>query len=512
MVACMSILLSGFIIFLLATSNPFTMGMPPYPTHGLDLNPLLQDPAFVFHPPILYAGYVGFAVPFVAALSMLLLGNDGRSHILWLRPWVLLAWFFLTIGIVIGSWWSYRQLGWGGWWFWDPAENASLMPWLAATALIHLLHAYKVKGVLYGGVIFLCLLVFLLSFFGTFLIRSGVMVSVHAFANDPLRGQYLLIFLAILLFLSCLLYCFKISSFPSNKIISLCSKESALYLQALLLLCLLLVVSLGTLYPVILQVLGLAKISVGYPYFNAVCIPLLSLVLLGMIWASDAKWHHDKWRRLLYGRRWLIFLFLLIPLLLANGNDFWPSICLVLAMGVFVQSFSDGLGRLRLQWTYPRFFRESAMLLAHVGVAVSVLAGSLLVMNQQQIDVPMRVGGSASVASYHFYFINTQYINHHNYFSIKGKMKVVTNNHEYMMYPQMRYYRSSKQLNPKPAIKDIWLSDVYVSMAQDLGNQQWLVRIYVKPFIRFIWLGGIMMALGALIAFFISLIRGGYVK
>ena len=501
----------GFILFLLFTSNPFER-LFPAPLEGRDLNPLLQDPGLAIHPPMLYMGYVGFSVAFAFAIAALLEGRLDSAWARWSRPWTNMAWMFLTVGIALGSWWAYYELGWGGWWFWDPVENASFMPWLVGTALIHSLAATEKRGVFKTWTVLLAIFAFSLSLLGTFLVRSGVLTSVHAFASDPARGLFILIFLAVVVGGSLLLYAVRAPTVKSSATFELVSRESFILLNNVLLVVTAASILLGTLYPLVIDALGLGKISVGPPYFNAVFIPLMAplafVVGLGML----LRWKKDSIRQLALRVRWIIAICviggMLLPLLMPFYS--WAAVLgLTLALWTVAMtglSFVDRLGAKGFSWqrmlTIPASFY--GMTLAHLGIAVFVTGITLTSIYSVEKDVRMAPDETIDMSGYIFEFKGVTETTGPNYIA---QQAFVTVSHEgkevAKLEPQKRVYQVQTMPMTEAAIDAGLFRDLFVAIGEPLGDQgAWSLRIYYKAFIRWIWLGAVFMAAGGLCAAF----------
>jgi cytochrome c-type biogenesis protein CcmF len=501
----------GFILFLLFTSNPFER-LFPAPLEGRDLNPLLQDPGLAIHPPMLYMGYVGFSVAFAFAIAALLEGRLDSAWARWSRPWTNMAWMLLTLGIALGSWWAYYELGWGGWWFWDPVENASFMPWLVGTALIHSLAATEKRGVFKTWTVLLAIFAFSLSLLGTFLVRSGVLTSVHAFASDPARGLFILIFLAVVVGGSLLLYAVRAPTVKSSATFELVSRESFILLNNVLLVVTAASILLGTLYPLVIDALGLGKISVGPPYFNAVFIPLMAplafVVGLGML----LRWKKDSIRQLALRVRWIITICviggMLLPLLMPFYS--WAAVLgLTLVLWTVAMtglSFVDRLGAKGFSWqrmlTIPAGFY--GMTLAHLGIAVFVTGITLTSIYSVEKDVRMAPDETIDMSGYIFEFKGVTETTGPNYIA---QQAFVTVSHEgkevAKLEPQKRVYQVQTMPMTEAAIDAGLFRDLFVAIGEPLGDQgAWSLRIYYKAFIRWIWLGAVFMAAGGLCAAF----------
>jgi cytochrome c-type biogenesis protein CcmF len=505
----MAMISFGFLLFILQTSDPFARLLPEIPLIGQDLNPLLQDPGLVTHPPMLYMGYVGFSVAFAFAIAALQSGRLDSQWAKWTRPWTVAAWCFLTLGITLGSWWSYRVLGWGGWWFWDPVENASFMPWLVGTALIHSLMVTEKRGAFKSWTVLLAILAFSLSLIGTFLVRSGILNSVHAFAVDPARGAYILKFLVVVIGSSLFLYAWKMSSLSSSTRFSLLSRESFIFLNNIFLVTAAFTVLLGTLYPLLLDALGFAKISVGTPYFNAVFIPLTIpfLFLMGigprLLWKEN---QFDILKSLGVCFMLSVILALIFPLLLLNKISFILFIGLALSFWILIttgQSFYFRFMSLRQNkqsWSsLPRSF--IGMIVAHSGLAATIIGITLSTQLGIEKDVRMSIGDSVALNNYTFIFRDSSASTGANYQSIRGTFDVFQNHRSGpSLFPEKRLFTQDKTSTSVPSIDSTVFRDLYVVLAEPLGNASWAVRIYDKPFIRWIWLGGLMMVFGGILA------------
>ncbi len=492
----------GFILFLLMTSNPFTRQFVELAGEGKDLNPLLQDPGFLFHPPMLYMGYVGFSVAFAFAVSALLLGKIEKQWSRWARPWTLAAWSFLTCGITLGSWWAYRELGWGGWWFWDPVESASFMPWLVGTALIHALAVCEKRSQFAAWTLFLAICAFSLSLIGTFLVRSGVLTSVHAFAVDPQRGLYILCFLMVVIGGSLLLFAFRGRSISQKQLPTLLSRESGLLFGNVLFAVMMFTVLMGTVYPLIIDGLGLGKLSVGAPYFNAVFIPLFLPVLLLMGLGIHLKWNQDSLKRVAISIRKPLFLSLglTVLFLMLDKKLLYPSTALGFALALWVilstiqsiyQKYQHKQKRSRAYW---------GMVFAHLGVAVTVLGIVLSSGLGMQKDVRLSPGESTQLLDMKVKFISESELEGPNYHGVKVEFDLISGNKIKKIFPEKRIYDLSNMPMTDSAIDVNPIRDVYIALGEPIGDSAWSVRIYYKPFIRWIWGGGFMILMGALLA------------
>ncbi len=497
----------GFTLFLLLTSNPFER-LFPAPMEGRDLNPLLQDPGLAIHPPMLYMGYVGFSVAFAFAIAALLEGRLDAAWARWSRPWTNIAWMFLTIGIALGSWWAYYELGWGGWWFWDPVENASFMPWLVGTALIHSLAATEKRGVFKTWTVLLAIFAFSLSLLGTFLVRSGVLTSVHAFASDPARGLFILIFLAVVVGGSLLLYAIRAPYVKSSATFELVSKESAILMNNVLLVVTAASILLGTLYPLLIDALGLGKISVGPPYFNAVFIPLMAPLAVAVGLGMLLRWKKDAINVIALRVRWIILACVtggvLIPFVMPFYS--WAAVLgLTLALWTVAStllSFVDRFGVQGFSWqrlqTIPAGFY--GMTVAHLGIAVVVIGITLTSVYSVEKDVRMAIDDKLDMSGYIFEFHGVKQTKGSNYVADQA---FVTVNHEgkqvAKLEPQKRVYQVQKMPMTEAAIDAGLFRDLFVAIGEPLGDQgAWSMRVYYKSFIRWIWLGALFMAAGGL--------------
>jgi cytochrome c-type biogenesis protein CcmF len=503
----------GFILFMLTTSNPFDR-LVPVPMDGNDLNPLLQDPGMVSHPPMLYMGYVGFSVAFAFAVAALIEGKLDATWARWTRPWTTAAWSCLTIGIMLGSAWAYYELGWGGWWFWDPVENASFMPWLAGTALIHSLAVTEKRGAFKSWTVLLALLAFTLSLLGTFIVRSGVLSSVHAFATDPRRGLFILVFLGIVVGGALALYAWRAPKVGLGARFSLVSRESMLLGNNMLFVVTCASVLLGTMYPLLLDALGMGKISVGAPYFEAVFLPLMVVVVVLLGIGPLARWKEASLPSLLHrlrfaalatvlgalGTSWIAGRLSLVAML-GIAMTYWIAAAIVVDVIERLRS-SGGAGlsifeRVR-QW--PRSL--TGMWLAHLGVAVFAFGVSMVRTYEVEEDLTMTVGASATVGGYEFRFADLHEVHGPNYEAIEADMPVTRGGSEVtVLHPQKRVYRVQRTPTTEAAIQPGITRDLYVSLGEAVqGNNTWTLRVHVKPFVDWIWGGCLLMALGGIVA------------
>ena len=500
----------GFLVFMLFASNPFERLLPAA-ADGRDLNPLLQDPGMVFHPPMLYMGYVGFSVAFAFSMAALIDGRLDATWARWSRPWTTVAWMFLTLGIALGSWWAYYELGWGGWWFWDPVENASFMPWLIGTALIHSLAVTEKRGAFRIWTVFLAILAFSLSLLGTFLVRSGVLTSVHAFATDPRRGIFILVFLAVVVGASLTLFAWRASKVGLGGRFALVSRESMLLTNNALLLVAAGAVLLGTLYPLVLDALGMGKISVGPPYFETVFVPLMAPALFMMGVGPLARWKQASVPELSVRLRWALAVSLAVAIIVPLIMGGWSTMVgfgLLLAAWVAatcVVNLKDQLARLptggigaRLA-QLPRSYY--GMLFAHLGVAVFVVGVTLVKGYEAETDVRMEVGDSAQLHGFSFRLTAIDDVKGPNYVSARGTIEVTRDGAGVAtLQPEKRLYTVQNMPMTEAAIDAGWTRHLYVALGESLGAKVWIVRLYHKPYVGWIWGGCLLMAFGGLLA------------
>ncbi|UNK50133.1 heme lyase CcmF/NrfE family subunit [Lysobacter sp. S4-A87] len=501
----MGLVSTGFLAFLIFTSNPFQRLLPAA-AEGRDLNPLLQDPGMIIHPPMLYVGYVGFAVPFAFAIAALLDGRIDARWLRWTRPWTNVAWAFLTFGIALGSWWAYYELGWGGWWFWDPVENASFMPWLAGAALLHSQAVTEKRGSFRGWTLLLAIATFSLSLLGTFLVRSGVLTSVHAFAADPARGLFILIFLGIVIGGSLLLYALRApSAEDGGKPFDVSSRETLLLANNLLLSTACAMVLLGTLYPLLADALELGKISVGPPYFALMFVLLMSPLVALLPFGPVTRWQREQVSRplamLLPWAALALALAVLAYFFAPQGP--WKVAAGVLgAAWVLFGTVRFVVTRLRSQSTGQRFTAEMlGMTLAHVGVAVFLIGALLVEGLSQQRELAVAPGQTVELGRYAFRFDGVAHLQGPNYEADRGTVTVFANDRPLtVMHPEKRKYASGGQVMTEAAIESGVTRDLYVALGEPLGGGSWALRVHVKPFIRWIWGGALLMMFGGLVA------------
>jgi cytochrome c-type biogenesis protein CcmF len=507
--AVLGVVSSGFLSFLLFTSSPFARLLPDVPVDGGDLNPLLQDFGLIVHPPVLYMGYVGFSVAFAFAVAALITGNLNSSWARWARPWTAASWAFLTLGITLGSWWAYYELGWGGWWFWDPVENASFMPWLAGTALLHSLAVTEKRGVFKSWTVLLAIFTFSLSLLGAFLVRSGVLTSVHSFAADPTRGIFILGLLLVLVGGSLLLYAIRAAQVKSTVSFGLTGREAWLLLNNILLTVLTLTVLLGTLYPLIFDALGLGKISVGAPYFNSVFTPIALLLIVCMAVGPLSKWHDTPLSVFFIPCLSSVILSALISAVLVYWYDFgllaWISFTVV--FWVVCLSFADWFGKVSAgtKGIIPRARQLPrnyyGMLLAHLGMVVSLVGIVLVSINSQESMLRLSPGESTSMAGYEFRFDRLEQVKGPNYVADRAHFSAYKAGEPVaVLYPEKRLFTTRQQVMTEAALDAGFTRDLYISLGEKLDGSAWGVRIYVKSFVRWIWLGGLMMMVGGLLA------------
>ncbi|MBB3277133.1 heme lyase CcmF/NrfE family subunit [Pseudoxanthomonas sp. OG2] len=495
----MGVVSVGFLAFLIFTSNPFARLLPA-PLEGRDLNPLLQDPGLIIHPPMLYTGYVGFVVPFAFAIAALLDGHIDARWLRWTRPWTNVAWAFLTLGIALGSWWAYYELGWGGWWFWDPVENASFMPWLAGAALLHSQAVTEKRGSFGGWTLLLAIATFSLSLLGTFLVRSGVLTSVHAFAADPSRGLFILIFLGAVVGGSLVLYVLRAPRIAGGAFVA-SSRETLLLANNVLLAAACGMVLLGTLYPLLADALELGKISVGPPYFGLLFVVLMTPLVMLLPFGPLTKWQKDQPRKPLA----MLVPWLVAALALGAIAYFMaPQGPLKTAAGVAAGAWV-ALGTLRFVWTRLRangkFTPEMlGMVLAHFGIAVFLIGALLVEAQNVQRELAMKPGQTIELAGYGFRFEGVEETRGPNYLSDLGHVQVLRGDKPLVrLNPEKRAYASGGQVMTEAGIRPSLFGDVYVALGEHLGDGAWAVRVHIKPFVRWIWLGALLMALGAFV-------------
>ena len=494
----------GFLIFLAFTSNPFERNIS-IPIDGKDLNPLLQDFGLIIHPPMLYMGYVGLSVVFSFAVACLIHRDFSPELARWIRPWALASWSFLTLGIALGSWWAYYELGWGGWWFWDPVENASFMPWLITTALIHSLITCEQKSMFKNWTIILAILAFSLSVLGTFLVRSGILISVHSFANDPARGIYILLFLAAILGVALYIY-FKNSSFMNDNLkFKLLSRESFFLINNILLVTATFTILLGTIYPLILDLLGLEKISIGTPYYNAVFLPIMTpaIILAGyvplMLYLKNKR--NFELLKHIYLSVGIILLFTLPSIYFLDEYN------ILVLLGIFIFAWVI----CNLIYYIYKMYKESksmnllknklGMIFSHIGLAVFVLGATIVESNNLEQELVMSPGQVVKLKNYQFKLNQLSEYEGPNYTSVKADF-VIYRNDEIIaeVFPEKRLYNSSEMPMTEAGIAPKINGDLYITLGNLISENKWSVRIYFKPMVRLIWLGAILMFIGGIIS------------
>ena len=505
----MGLIAFGFLLFVLLTSNPFERLFPPA-ADGRDLNPLLQDPGMVFHPPLLYMGYVGFSVAFAFAIAALIGGRLDATWARWSRPWTTLAWSFLSCGIMLGSGWAYYVLGWGGWWFWDPVENASFMPWLVGTALIHSLAVTEKRGTFKAWTVLLAICAFSLSLLGTFLVRSGVLTSVHAFATDPRRGVFILAFLALVIGGSLVLFALRAPKVGGGGRFDTISRETMLLANNVLLIAAAGSVLLGTLYPLFLDALDLGKISVGPPYFDTVFVPLMTPLVFLMGVGPLARWKRSPLPELWQQLRWALAVSVVTALVLPFIAGTWKprvSFGLLLAFWIVASTVVNLLERGRgvrggvlVQLTrQPRSYW--GMIVAHLGIAVFIVGVTMVKGYEIERDVRMAVGDTITVNGFTLRFDGTTDVRGPNYRAMRGSFDVSRNGAPFTtLHPEKRLYNAGGQSMTDAAIRKMLTGDLYVSLGEPVEGDAWSVRVYHKPFVTWIWAGFLLMAIGGLLA------------
>ncbi len=508
--AVMGMITAAFLLFILFTSSPFDRYLPNAPAQGADLNPLLQDFGLIVHPPALYMGYVGLSVAFSFAIAALLSGRLDAAWARWSRPWTNVAWAFLTLGIALGSWWAYYELGWGGWWFWDPVENASLMPWLVATALIHSLAVTEKRGVFKSWTVLLAISAFCLSLLGTFLVRSGVLTSVHAFATDPERGVFILGMLIFVIGGSLLLYAIRAGSVKSESTFALSSRESMLLVNNIIFTVACAMVLIGTLYPLVMDALDLGKISVGPPYFNALFVPMMSLMVIFLGVAAFSRWKETP-VQLYVSKLWLPAVLAIVAAVVTHwiysqSIEPWVLLALVLSYWIVFTWGREFIDRLK--------HRESAlaglakqsrsyygMMLAHLGVAVMIVGVAMVTIFVEHRDARMAPGDQVEFRGYTFIFDGAREVQGPNYISDMARVRVLRDGVPYReMFPEKRLYTARGTVMTQVALQPGFTRDLYIAMGEELENGAWAMRLQFKPFVRWIWLGALLMTAGALLA------------
>ena len=500
--AVMAMISTGFLAFMLFTSNPFERIFPA-PADGSELNPLLQDPGLIIHPPMLYMGYVGFSVAFAFAVAALLGGKLDATWARWSRPWTTIAWSFLTFGIALGSWWAYNELGWGGWWFWDPVENASFMPWLVGTALIHSLASTEKRGVFKSWTVLLAILAFSLSLLGTFIVRSGVLVSVHAFATDPSRGVFILAFLVVVIGGSLGLYAWRSATVVSHGRFTWFSRESALLMNNIIFLTAAAAVFVGTMYPLVVDAFGIGKISVGRPYFDTmfslIAIPLLLLLGVG----PAVRWKGDNASRLIKVSLFIFMLSLIIglllPFLIEDKLNITTGLGLAGALWVALTTLKDLFERLSKKLKLSLSYL--GMVVAHFGIAIFVAGVTVTMSYSEEKDLRMVPGSSYNISGYDFRFQGVRKVQGPNYTADEAVIEVWHGEEKSgVLLPQKRIYSGKGNPMTDASIDKTLSRDLYAALGEELENGAWSMRVYYKPMIRWIWLGCIFMSLGGVLA------------
>ena len=520
-IGVLGLVATGFLSFMLFTSNPFLRQFPP-PADGRDLNPLLQDPGMVIHPPMLYMGYVGFSVAFAFAIAAMLGGRVDAAWTRWARPWTIAAWCFLTVGIALGSAWAYYELGWGGWWFWDPVENASFMPWLVGTALIHSLIVTERRGIFRAWTLLLAIAAFSLSLLGTFLVRSGVLTSVHAFASDPTRGVFILAFLVAVVGSSLILFAIRgpgVSGSQQTVSFQTSSREGYLLANNLLMLTAAGSVLLGTLYPLVLDTLGLAKISVGPPYFEAVFFPLMAPAAFLMGVGPLSRWRDtpvpDLAKRLKWAFAVAVVAAIVVVFTSGRGTAGGSALgALAFAIGIFLGLWLIAASVVAVldraaQIKAPGFFERLralpggvwGMAVAHAGTGVFCIGVACVKTLDVEVDAALGPGESIQVRGYTLRMVDIKPFAGPNYDGVRGRLQALRNDRvEFELLPEKRFYPSTRSVMTEAAIDSGLTRDVYVSLGEQLPDGRWTVKAWVKPFVDWIWAGCFLMALGGAIA------------
>ena len=506
--AILGMVIVGFMLFTLLTSNPFERLLPNFPSEGRDLNPLLQDIGLIVHPPMLYLGWSGFSVAFAFAIAALMTGRMDAAWARWTRPWTLAAWSFLTIGIVLGSWWAYYELGWGGWWFWDPVENASFMPWIVGTALIHSLSVTEQRGAFRNWTVLLAICAFSLSLLGTFLVRSGVINSVHSFAADPSRGMFILMLLCIVIIGSLTLFAFKASQLKSTSKFEFYSKETFILGGNIALVTATATVLLGTLYPLLVDALNLGKISVGPPYYNAVFNPIVALLVVGMGIAPVIRWKKNKAGtfRSQLGLVAVASIIFGIAFPFMYGGEFitWVAVGMGLAFWLIFATLKNAKTNISNSDGSYDFTKPNqsywGMVVSHMGIAVGIIGISLVSFYETQIDVRMDVGSKVELSGYEFVFEGMKDVEGPNYSAKQGQFRVFEQGKEItVLQPERRVYRVQTMGMTEAGIHSTITRDLFIALGDPLDQGAWAVRVYVKPYINLLWIAGALIATGGFI-------------
>ena len=507
--AVMGMIAVGFILFAIITSNPFERLLPNFPMEGRDLNPLLQDIGLIIHPPFLYMGYVGFSVAFAFAIAALMSGKMDAAWARWSRPWTVAAWSFLSIGIALGSWWAYYELGWGGWWFWDPVESVSFMPWLAGTALIHALAVTEQRNMFKHWTLLLAIFTFSLNLLGAFLVRSGVITSVHSFAVDPGRGFYLLILLALAVGGSLTLYAFRATNVSSPSRFTLYSRENTILIAMSILVTATVTILLGTLYPLIIDAMGMGKISVGAPYFNSIFIPLMIALFIFMGIGPLIRWKKARKGELskhlnkisifsvIFGVAW--------PFMFGGEFNFMVFVGMTLGCWIVMAVLKDVLNNAKQadgRWNFSLVpLNHIGMAVAHAGIAVTVIGVTMVSSYEQELNVKVSPGESVNLSGYTIEFDGTKNVQGPNYTAIQGQVKVsLAGEFVALLKPEQRTYQVQTMGMTEGGIHTTLFRDIFVALGDPLGQDSWSIRLYYKPFIVWVWLGGFFMALGGFLA------------
>lgn len=503
----MGMIQAGFLLFILTVSNPFLRLLPQYPLDGMDLNPLLQDPGLVIHPPLLYIGYVGFTLPFAFAMAALWMKELQTAWLHWIRPFILLSWSFLTLGILLGSWWAYYELGWGGWWFWDPVENASFMPWLVATALVHSLIVTRKRKEFSAWTLLLAIIVFALCLLGTFLVRSGIISTVHAFASDPKRGLLILEYVSLILGVSFTVFALRAKTISDQNQPALLSKESLLVFNSMILLVIALSVLLGTTFPILYEVFTDRKISVGFPYFNSFFVPMIIPVLCSIPLGPFTRWGDNQFYSILKPLRGALLLSLLaalaLPLLIMKTTAFPVILGVFLGLWVACGTLQRLLHKIKEKGWPGMSLGGYGMVFAHLGIAITTIG--IVIVSNYSIELEMRVLPQVpiKIADYQVTLKDMKIVEGSNYlsrqahFTLEKEGKVLSE-----LYPEKRLFVVSGSMMTETAIDAGFFRDIYISLGEKLPEGGIAARIYYKPFIRWIWLGGLMVTLGAILAAF----------
>ncbi|NRA72845.1 MAG: heme lyase CcmF/NrfE family subunit [Gammaproteobacteria bacterium] len=503
--AILGLVIVGFMLFTLLTSNPFERLLPNFPSEGRDLNPLLQDIGLIVHPPMLYLGWSGFSVAFAFAIAALMCGKMDAAWARWTRPWTLAAWSFLTIGIVLGSWWAYYELGWGGWWFWDPVENASFMPWIVGTALLHSLSVTEQRGSFRNWTVLLAICAFSLSLLGTFLVRSGVINSVHSFAADPSRGMFILMLLGVVVIGSLTLFAFRASELKSTSKFELYSRETFMLAGNVALVVATATVLLGTLYPLLVDALNLGKISVGPPYYNAVFNPIVCFMAIIMAIGPVIRWKKNKagtFRQEL-GLIAIASVAFGIAFPFVYGGEFigWVAIGMGLAFWLIVATLKNAKTSVFTSTSSFDFSKTTqsywGMVVSHIGIAVGIIGVTLVSHYETQLDIRMDVGSKVELSGYEFYFDGMKDVTGPNFTAKQGQFRVFEGGEQIaVLKPERRIYQVQTMGMTEAGIDSTITRDLFVALGDPLDNEAWAVRVYVKPYINLLWIAGALIAFG----------------